>query len=100
VTAAVQTAEQPQDRMPLAKVAAESCIAEVYNVLAAEDTAVVAAAVAARARLRRSFLLRVEAFQCAHVSAVSADLRRIQEDVKQVFAAVYFTRGGFLELVS
>ena len=48
--------------------------------VAAEDTA----AAAARAQLRRAFLLRTEEAERTQVTAVSADLRRVDEDIKQV----------------
>lgn len=88
--AGVQTAEQPQDRVQLARVAAETSIAEVYSMVVAEDTAAVAAAAVGRAHLRRSFLLRAEEAQRIHVAAVSADLRRIEEDFKHVSTATSY----------
>lgn len=83
----MQTAEHPQDRLQLAQVAAEASIAEMYSIVATEDTAEVAAAAAGRAQLRRAFLVRAEGAQRAHVTAVSEDLCRIEQDFKQVRAA-------------
>ena len=79
----MQTAENPQERLQLSQVAAEPSIAEAYNVVAAEDTA----AAAGRVHLRRAFLLRAEEAERKHVTAVSADLRRVDEDIKQVCTA-------------
>lgn len=67
--------------------AAEASITEAYNAVAAEDSAAVAAAAASRIHLWRSFLLRAEEAESRHVTAVSADLRRIDEDFKQVCTA-------------
>lgn len=59
-------------------------IAEVYSMVAAQDSAAAMSAASRRAHLRREFLQRVESNQRTRVSAVSDDLSQVQEDIKQV----------------